>query len=57
MTKTQTHKGLKVVVEVVDRLYQTGRKYAESFKANIPIIFDCHLPKWNYTAVPSSAMA
>ena len=53
MAKTQTHKGLKVV----DKLYLTGCKYAESFKANIPIIFDCHLPKWNYTAVPSIAIA
>ena len=57
MAKTQTRKGLKVVVEAVDKLYLTGRKYAESFKANIPIIFDCHLPKWNYTAVPSIAIA
>jgi hypothetical protein len=57
MAKTQTRKGLKVVVEIVDKLYQTGRKYADEFKANIPIIFDCHLPKWNYTVVPSTAMA
>ncbi|MGB3916904.1 MAG: hypothetical protein WBL07_05645 [Thiothrix litoralis] len=53
MAKTQTRKGLTAV----DKLYLTGRKYAESFKANIPIIFDCHLPKWNYTAVPSIAIA
>ena len=57
MAKTQTRKGLKVMVEIVDKLYQTGRKYAQDFKANIPIIFDCHLPKWNYTAVPSTAIA
>lgn len=57
MAKTQTRKGLKVTVEVVDKLCQTGRKYAEGFKANIPILFDCHLPKWDYTAVPSPAMA
>jgi hypothetical protein len=32
---------------------QTGRKYAESFKENMKIVFDEILPKWNYRAVPS----
>lgn len=55
MARTQTKTGLKVVVDVVDQLYQTGRKYAAGFKENMTIVFDDHLPKWNYTAVPSSS--
>jgi hypothetical protein len=55
MLKTKTNTGLKVMVEVVDKLYQTGRKYAADFKKKMPIVFDAHLPKWNYTARPSAA--
>lgn len=55
MARTQTKTGLKVVVDVVDQLYQTGRQYAAGFKENMTIVFDDHLPKWNYTAVPSSS--
>ena len=53
MAKTQTKTGLKVAVEVIDQLYQTGRKYAAGFRDNMTIVFDDYLPKWNYTAVPS----
>lgn len=55
MARTQTRTGLSVVVEVVDQLYQTGRKYAEDFKETMTIVFDEHLPKWNYTAVPRAS--
>jgi hypothetical protein len=27
-------------------------KYAADFKHNMKIVFDDHLPKWNYRAVP-----
>lgn len=53
MAKTCTRTGLKVVVESVDKIYQTGRKYAEDFKQFMTIAFDSYLPKWNYTAAPS----
>jgi hypothetical protein len=36
----------------MDKAYQTGRKYAADFKQNMKILFDDHLPKWNYRAVP-----
>jgi hypothetical protein len=52
MEKTKTSKGLKVVVQVVDKVYQTGRKVNEDFKENMSIIFDEYLPKWNYRAIP-----
>lgn len=55
MAKTRTRTGLEVVVETVDKIYQTGRQYAQDFKQTMTIAFDSHLPKWNYTAAPSVA--
>jgi hypothetical protein len=55
MEKTETTKGLKVVVRILDKVYQTGRKYAENFKKTMTIKFDKLLPKWNYTAIPASS--
>jgi hypothetical protein len=55
MEKTHTKKGLKVFVHVLDKVYQTGRKAAEVFKQNMPIIHDEFLPQWNYRAVPAFA--
>ena len=52
MEKTKTSKGLKVVVQVVDKVYKTGRKVSEDFKKNISIMFDEYLPQWNYRAIP-----
>jgi len=54
MAKTSTKTGLRVFVKIIDRLYQTGRKYAEDFKENMRIVFDDLLPKWNYTAIPTT---
>ena len=50
--RTQTTTGLRVTVRSLDKAYQTGRKYAADFKHNMKILFDDHLPKWNYRAVP-----
>ena len=55
MEKAKTKTGLRVTVDILDKVYQTGRKCAASFKQNMPIVFDPILPKWNYRAVPSSA--
>lgn len=52
LEKTETTKGLNVVVRMLDKVYQTGRKYAKDFKQNMTIKFDEYLPKWNYTAIP-----
>jgi hypothetical protein len=54
MAKTKTEKGLTVIVDIIDKVYQTGRKVAREFKENMTIVFDEHLPKWNYTAIPQS---
>jgi hypothetical protein len=50
--KTKTQQGLSVTVRVLDKLYETGRKVSDTFKENMPILFDPVLPKWNYRAVP-----
>ena len=53
LEKTSTAKGLGVIVEILDKVYQTGRSYTEGFKETMKILFDDILPKWNYRAVPS----
>lgn len=55
MEKAETTKGLKVVVRILDKVYQTGRKYAKDFKETMTIKFDEQLSKWNYTAIPDKA--
>lgn len=55
MEKTETTTGLHVVVRIIDKVFETGRKYAENFKQNMPIQFDDLLPKWNYTAIPQTS--
>src|SRR3712207_4256474 len=55
MEKAKTSTGLRVTVDILDKVYQTGRKYAEGFKENMEIVFDEILPKWNYRAVPSGS--
>jgi cell fate (sporulation/competence/biofilm development) regulator YlbF (YheA/YmcA/DUF963 family) len=55
MEKAKTSTGLKVTVDILDKVYQTGRKYAEGFKENMKIVFDEILPKWNYRVVPSGS--
>ena len=53
MEKTETRKGLKATVQIVDKVYETGRKVAEGFKENMKIVFDKILPAWNYRAIPN----
>jgi len=55
MEQAKTSTGLRVTVDILDTVYQTGRKCADSFKQHMPIVFDAVLPKWNYRAVPSNS--
>lgn len=52
MEKTTTSQGLTVTVQIIDKVYATGRKVADDFKETMRIVFDDFLPQWNYTAVP-----
>lgn len=54
MEKTETTTGLNVVVRIIDKIFETGRKYAAGFKETMTIQFDDFLPKWNYTATPQA---
>ena len=52
---TSTTTGLKVTANISKKIYETGRKYADNFKATMSIIFDTFLGQWNYKAVPENA--
>lgn len=51
--KTKTSKGLKVLVNIIDTVYQIGRKVADDFKQNMRIVYDNFLPAWNYRVIPN----
>ncbi len=55
MKRTKTQTGLRVTVNLINKIYETGRKVPEGFKEHMQILFDEYLPKWNYTAVPTNA--
>lgn len=52
MRKACTTTGLKTTVNVIRRIYATGRKVAADFKETLAITFDKIRPKWNYRAIP-----
>lgn len=52
MRKAATSTGLKTTVNVIRRLYETGRNATDEIKRNLKIVFDDLLPKWNYRAIP-----
>ena len=54
MAKASTQTGLTVFATIIDAVYDTGRKATDDFKQQMPIIFDDHLPNWNYVARPQS---
>ena len=54
MEKTSTARGLTVTVDILDKVYETGRKCAEGFKKTMKLLFDDLLPKWNYRALPNT---
>ena len=56
MAKTKTTSDLRVTVNIIDKVYETGRKATDQFIEKMPIIFDEHLPKWNYVAVPNAEL-
>jgi hypothetical protein len=52
MRKASTTQGLQTTVNVIRRVYETGREVADDFKATMAILFDDLLPKWNYLVRP-----
>jgi len=54
MSKAATQTGLKVVVNILDKVYETGKKVADGFRQTMKLVFDKVLPKFNYKAIPAS---
>lgn len=52
MEKAKTSTGLRVTVDILTGVYETGKKCAADFIENRSIIFDDYLPRWNYQAKP-----
>ncbi len=53
ISSTTTSKGLSTVVNIITKVYETGRKVVGDFKETMRIVFDEILPQWNYTAIPN----
>ena len=53
MAKAKTKKGLKVKVSILDKVYETGRKYAAGFKKTMKIVFDDFSPSGTIGLFPS----
>ena len=54
MARTTTAAGLWVTVDVLDRVYETGRKLTAAAVGQLRVIHDDVLPQWNYRALPAS---
>ncbi len=54
--KTSTRTGLRVTLNVLDKVYQTKRKASAEFIRSMPIVFDEFLPDWNYIAMPETIL-
>lgn len=52
MAKATTSTGLRVTVNLLKKVYQTGRQVAADVKERIRIIRDDVLPNWNYRILP-----
>lgn len=54
MGQAKTRTGLSVVANIVNKVYETGRKVVEGFKKTMRILFDNVLPRFNYRAIPTT---
>ncbi|MCX7114007.1 MAG: ISAzo13 family transposase, partial [Proteobacteria bacterium] len=55
METAKTATGLKVTVDILTGVYETGKKCAADFLENMRIVFDGYLPRWNYRAIPRAS--
>lgn len=54
MSKARTKTGMRVSVQILNKVYETGRKVTDDFKEQMRVIFDENLPKWNYRVTPTN---
>ncbi len=52
MRRASTSTGLRTTVNVIRRIYETGRNATKEMKENLEIITNDLLPRWNYRAIP-----
>lgn len=53
MAQANTRTGLTTAVNILDKIYETGRTVADGFKKTMSIVFDNILPRFNYRAIPA----
>lgn len=54
MSKAKTRTGLSVVVDILDKVYETGRQVSQGIKDAVNLVRDAVLPRWNYRILPNS---
>jgi hypothetical protein len=54
MARASTRTGLRVTVNILDKIYQTGRQLAAEVKERIRVVADDFLGKWNYRILPGA---
>ena len=53
MRKAKTKTGLSVEVDIVDKVYEIGRKVGQATKDAMNLVRDLVLPRWNYRILPN----
>ena len=53
MRKAKTRTGLSVVVDLLDKVYETGRQASQAAKNAVNLVRDTVLPRWNYRILPN----
>lgn len=53
MSRAKTATGLTVVVDLLDKVYETGRRAREAAVATMNLVRDAVLPRWNYRILPN----
>ena len=53
MRKAKTRTGLSVEVDILDKVYEIGRKVGQAAKDAVNLVRDIILPRWNYRILPN----
>ena len=53
MRKAKTRTGLSVQVDILDKVYELGRKVSQATKDAVNLVRDPVLPRWNYRILPN----
>jgi hypothetical protein len=53
MRRARTRTGLSVVVDILDKVYKTGRQVSQATKDAVNVVRDSVLPRWNYRILPN----